>query len=189
MSVEAPEYYLMTFDWDGHTQWMLEPDAADQLLDTWIAQVPERVDKLLHFLGTEGFIRSPERISSEELGALETFLMAHGDLYQHKKDQEFYLTDFTFEICKDVAALIGVLCQDKTPGLIWSLNSDRTSQTLYQSIGMVSVRDGAHVPVLRLVCEFAEEGLRKRRKLLGRLRSKRSGFLTRLMLMISLEQE
>lgn len=189
MSVEAPEYHLIQFDWDGYTQWMLQPDAADALLETWIAQVPERVDKLLHFLATESVIETSERISSNDLNTLETFLMQNGDLYQHKKDRNFYLTDFTFELCKDIAALIGVLCQDKEPALSWSLNTDQTSQTLFQSIGMISARDGSHVPILRLVCEFAEEGLRTRRKFLGRLKRNRSGFLARLMLMTSLKPE
>lgn len=189
MSAGAPEYYLMDFDWDGYTQWTLQPDAAEALLETWVSQVPERIHKLLHFLGTEGSIESTEQLSSAELGKLEAFLMQHGDLYQHKKDQEFYLTDFTFELCKDIAALIGTLSQDAAPTLTWSLNTDRTSQMMYQSIGMVSVMDGDHVPILHLVCEFAEEGLRKRRKVLGAFRKQRWGFLTRLVVMISYEQE
>ncbi|WP_299500683.1 hypothetical protein [uncultured Roseobacter sp.] len=189
MSAEAPEYYLMDFDWDGYTQWTLGPEAADAMLATWVAQMPERVNKLLHFLGTEGVIRTRERFDADELENLECFIMQHGDLYQHPQDQDYYLTDFTFELCKDTAALIGSLCQDRVPDLQWSLNKDRTSQMMYQSIGMNSVIDGDHMPIPHAVVEFAQEGLRKRRKFLGAFRKQRWGFLTRMMLVISYEQE
>ncbi|MGZ2259411.1 hypothetical protein [Roseobacter sp. A03A-229] len=189
MSVEAPEYYLIDFDWDGHTQWTLTPEGAEAMLETWVAQMPERVDKLLHFLGTEGFIRTRTRFDADELEKLEDFIINECDLYQHPKDQAYYLTDFSFEICKDTAALIGSLCQDRVPELTWSLNTDRTSQMMYQSIGMVSVIDGDHIPLPHLVCQFAEEALRKRQKFLGGLRKQRRGFLTKLLLLVSYEEK
>ncbi|MCV3273666.1 hypothetical protein [Roseobacter sinensis] len=186
---KVPEYYLIDFDWDGYTQWTLRPDEADALLETWVAQIQERAGKLMHFLGAEGFTRTRERFDSDELDNLERFIVNHCDLYQHPKDQEYYLTDFSFEICKDTAALIGSLCQDRVPELKWSLNTDRNSGMMYQSIGMQSVIDGDHIPLLHLVCEFAEEALRKRQKFLGAFRKQRRGFLVKLLLLVGYEQE
>ncbi|WP_299675838.1 hypothetical protein [uncultured Roseobacter sp.] len=189
MSVEAPEYYLIDFDWDPYHQWALSPEAAEALLETWVAQMPERAGKLMHFLGTEGFIRTRERFDADELDNLERFIINHCDLYLHPKDQEYYLTDFSYEICKDTAALIGSLCQDRVPKLKWSLNQDWNSGTMYQSIGMNSVIDGDHIPLLPLVCDFGREALRTRRKFLGAFRKQRRGFLTKLLLLVSYKAE
>lgn len=189
MTVEAPEYYLIDFDWDPQMHWALGPEAAAAILETWVAQMPERVDKLTHFLGSEGITRSMARIDADELDRLEDFIRTHCDLVRRPNDQAPYLTDFSREVCMDTAALIGALCQDRVPRLRWSLNTDRQQQLLYQSIGMVSVREGDHIPLLPLVCEFGQEALRKRQSFLGGLRRQQRGVLTRMMRLISYEEQ
>ncbi|WP_299675835.1 hypothetical protein [uncultured Roseobacter sp.] len=183
-SSNAPEYSLIDFDWDGYTQWTLTSEGAEALLEASVVQMPERAGKLMHFLATDGFVRTPERFNADEL---EHFIINHCDLYLHP-DSEYYLTDFSYEICKDTAALIGSLCQDRVPTLKWWSNNDRTSGMMYQLIGMGSMIDVDHIPLLPLVRDFGREALRTLRKFLGAFHKQRQGFLVKMLLLINYEQ-
>lgn len=189
MASESFEYSPIDFDWYPSTRWMLPPEHADKLLAKWVRQVPKRVEKLLRLLGSEGVINSPNAFTSDELPKLERFVLGQCSLEQSAEDKKYYLDGFSFEISKDIAALIGQICQQNRPELVWSLLREPTDAAVHNTIGMVSSYDGAFVPIPDLVADFAQEGLRNKRSLLGRFQKPREGFLTRLVVMTSAPPE
>ena len=115
------EYKVLKLDWTPEHQWMLPPEHAANLLKKWTKQVPERVEKLLRLLEAEGFTSSGGIFTSVQLPVLEKFIFKHCNSVFDQRKKKIYLDLFTFEICKDDAALIGALCQDQNPEQIWVL--------------------------------------------------------------------
>ena len=158
---------------------------ADKVLAKWAKQTPKRVGKLLKFLGTEGVINDSDGFTSDELPKLEKFIFEHCFTEFNPRVRKHHLDPFSFEICKDTAALIGTMCQVTNPEQKWSMYFDENDPYRHNNIGMVSTIDGDFIPILQAIIEFAEEAIAKRQSFLGKFKKQRNGFLTRLVALTS----
>lgn len=155
-------YYIIDFQWNWDIPKLLSENEAKQQLADWKTHVPERINKISALLEFDKTIDNASEFSSSDLRKLEQFIFREAKLSQ--RFGRDYLDDFTFELCKDSAALLGELCHVQDNSLSWVINNDPESGFDYQAIGMKSVSTGEHFAIPYLICEYIREELVSGRK-------------------------
>ena len=154
-------YSIIDFKWDGASHWSLASNEAEELLKIWIEDVPERISKLRDLMIFDGQKLAEGGFSSADLTTIESYLLSQSGFCAQSPKNDPYLDNFSFEICKDAAAVVGQMCINANPNLEWSINTDGSSGPKFQSIGIISSATNEHIPIPMLICEYIEETLKQ----------------------------
>lgn len=178
-------YSIIDFKWDGASHWSLASNEAEELLKIWIEDVPARISKLRDLMIFDGQKLAEGGFSSADLTTIEYYLLSQSGFCEQSPKNDQYLDNFSFEICKDAAAVVGQMCINANPNLEWSINTDGSSGPKFQSIGIISSATNEHIPIPMLIYEYIEETLKQKKSLLGRFKRARGDVLLNIVVITS----